>query len=421
MRIVYLHQYFSTPSMAGGARSYQMARRLVALGHEVFMVTSDQQPRAGTSPWRESQEAGIRVFWAAVPYDNTMSYRHRIRAFLSFAWRAARKAAELRGDVVFATSTPLTIALPAVYAARRAKCPMVFEVRDLWPAVPIAIGALRNPLLKAAASWLERFAYRNATEIVALAPGMAESIAASGYPSGSITVIPNGCDLDVFGGTDGGRALRASNAWLAERPLLVFAGTFGLVNGMDYLVRLAAAIARLDPDVRLVGVGTGREFEATKTLAAQLGVLDKTLFLTGQRPRSEVAAWLQAADMTLALFTGPQIVWRDAVQNKFFDSLAAGKPVANNFAGWQAKVAVEAGAGLILSPTSHDLAAEQVVRVLRDRAWLTTASVAASELARTRFNRDGLAVDLAGVLERAVAIHTGKTRVFKPKTSIEIS
>ena len=44
MRIVYLHQYFVTPEMIGGSRSYEMARRLVAAGHEVHMVTSDQTP-----------------------------------------------------------------------------------------------------------------------------------------------------------------------------------------------------------------------------------------------------------------------------------------------------------------------------------------------------------------------------------------
>jgi glycosyltransferase involved in cell wall biosynthesis len=410
MRIVYLHQYFSTPSMAGGARSYQMARRLVARGHEVFMITSDQRPNVDRSTqWRESLEAGIRVFWTPVPYDNVMGYRARMQAFIAFAWRAARKAAELNGDIVFATSTPLTIALPAVYAARRSRSPMVFEVRDLWPAVPIAIGALRNPVLIAAARWLERFAYRNSAEVVALAPGMAEAIVATGYRADRVTVIPNGCDLDTFSGDSLGRQLREHTAWLADRPLLVFAGTFGLVNGMDYLVHLAAAVAKIDPDVRIAAVGTGREFPATMALAQQAGVLDRNLFLLGQRPKGEVAAWLQAADMTLALFTGPEIVWRDAVQNKFFDSLAAGKPVANNFDGWQAKVAVEAGAGLILSATAHDQAARELVRALRDPDWLRRASDAASRLARERFNRDFLAADLAVVLERVVGQHRKET------------
>ncbi len=402
MRIVYLHQYFHTPEMAGGTRSYQMARRLVTMGHEVHMVTSDQHPAPDAPRWRETVEAGIHVHWTAVPYDNVMGYRQRLNAFFSFAWHAARKAQALRGDVVFATSTPLTIALPAVFAARLTRCPMVFEVRDLWPAVPIAIGALRNPLAKWAAYRLERFAYANSREIVALAPGMREEIIATGYPAERVTVIPNGCDLDTFADTAAGQALRAKHAWLADRPLLVFAGTFGLVNGMDYLVLLAQRLAQIDPEIRVVAVGTGRQFAATRALAQELGVLDRTLFLPGQLPQADTAAWVQASNMTIALFTGPRIVWRDAVQNKFFDSLAAGKPVANNFDGWQARVAVEAGAGVILSPTDHLQAARDLARALRDRQWLETAGAAALTLARTRFSRDMLARDLARVLDRAV-------------------
>ena len=46
---------------------------------------------------------------------------------------------------MFGASTPLTIALPAVRAARMKSIPMVFEVRDLWPEPLIAMGALKNP------------------------------------------------------------------------------------------------------------------------------------------------------------------------------------------------------------------------------------------------------------------------------------
>ncbi len=403
MRIVYLHQYFVTPDMAGGARSFEMARRLVATGHEVHMVTSDQQGAAGTFTWRESREAGIHVHWTAVPYDNVMSYAQRMRAFVEFAWRAARRAAQLRGDVVFATSTPLTIALPAVHAARRARCPMVFEVRDLWPAVPIAIGAIRNPIAIRAARWLERYAYRNAARVVALAPGMRDEVVATGYPAERVTVIPNGCDLDVFRDASVGRVLRASHEWLGDRPLVVFTGTFGLVNGMDYLPRLAAELAKIDTGIRVAAVGAGREFERTQRLAAELGVLDRNLYLLGRRTKLEAAAWTQAADMTLALFTGPPIVWRDAVQNKFFDSLAAGKPVANNFPGWQSRVAQEAGAGLILPADDVPAAARQVAAALRDRQWLDSAGTAARRLAENQFNRDELAAQLGGVLEQARA------------------
>jgi glycosyltransferase involved in cell wall biosynthesis len=107
--------------------------------------------------------------------------------------------------------------------------------------------------------------------------------------------------------------------------------------------------------------------------------------------------------MSIALFTGPEIVWRDAVQNKFFDALAAGKPVANNFRGWQAIVAEEAGAGLILDPRDVDAAARQLVARLRDPAWMAAASAAARRLGRERFDRDRLAAELLARLEAVAA------------------
>ena len=168
---------------------------------------------------------------------------------------------------------------------------------------------------------------------------------------------------------------------------------------MDYLVQLAEALARVDPDVRIVAIGDGREFDRIYRLADSASVLNRNLFFLGRLPKKETAAWICAADMTIALFTGPKIVWRDAVQNKFFDSLAAGKPVANNFPGWQSEVAASAGAGLILSATDYDTAARDLVTALTDADWMLCARKAARELAEGRFNRDVLAKDLECVLE----------------------
>jgi glycosyltransferase involved in cell wall biosynthesis len=173
---------------------------------------------------------------------------------------------------------------------------------------------------------------------------------------------------------------------------------------MDYLARLAASLLRIDREIRVVAVGGGAEFERTRQLALDLQVLGENLFLLGKLPKSEAAAWTVAADMTLALFTGPPIVWRDAVQNKFFDSLAAGKPVANNFRGWQSELAVAAGAGLIVSASDVDAAARDLVRALRDREWMAKAGRAARQLGAGGFNRDALAAELARVL---LAAHAG--------------
>lgn len=401
MKVIYLHQYFTTPDMAGGTRSYEMARRLVAAGHEVHLVTTWREP-SEQRDWFVTKEAGIRVHWLPVPYSNSMPYGERIRAFLRFAWKSARKAASLGGDVVFATSTPLTIALPGIYAAWRRRIPLVFEVRDMWPAVPIAVGAIRNPLAVWLARRLESFTYRYATHIVALAPGMGDDIVASGVPREKVTIIPNGCDLDVFAPPTGSPSPRQEFPWLGARKLVLYAGALGLANGAGYLVRLADEVARLDDQIRFVVIGEGAEEASIRGQARALGLLDRVFFMLRSMPKRDLVRWLHAADIVTALFTGPRVIWKDAVQNKFFDALASGKPIANNFDGWQSRIAVEAGVGLILDPEDLPRAAGQLVAALRDEAWLSSVPARARQLAESQFERGLLAARLEIVLRTAV-------------------
>ena len=79
-------------------------------------------------------------------------------------------------DLVFATSTPLTIAIPGYIISRKLSVPMVFEVRDLWPELPIAIGALKSPFLCWIAGKLEEFAYKNSKHIVSLSDGIIDPL-----------------------------------------------------------------------------------------------------------------------------------------------------------------------------------------------------------------------------------------------------
>src|SRR5262245_12769025 len=108
MRIIYLHQYFNTPAMSGITRSYELGRRLVRMGHEVHVITTQRDEGHDDRGWRRTEAAGMHVHWCPVPYSNHMAFKDRIRAFAKFALLAGPKAAGLRGDVLFATSPPLT-------------------------------------------------------------------------------------------------------------------------------------------------------------------------------------------------------------------------------------------------------------------------------------------------------------------------
>jgi glycosyltransferase involved in cell wall biosynthesis len=401
MKIIYLHQYFNTPQMSGGTRSYEMAKRLVADGHELHMITSDRTGKT-SDDWYRTTEAGIHVHWLPVRYGNTMPYNERIKAFFKYAFKAGLYAGRFKADVIFATSTPLTIALPAVYASTRLKIPMVFEVRDLWPELPIAIGALKDPLIMPS-HWLEHFAYRNSTAIVALSPGMKEGVVRTGYPPERVHVIPNSCDLDLFQvPAEAGVVFRKRFPWLGDRPLVIYAGTFGRINGIGYLAKLAAETRSLAPEVRFLVIGGGYEFDMVSNLARDLGVLGQNFFVMPQLPKADMPALFSAATISTSTVIDLPQMWSNSA-NKFFDSLAAGKPVAINYKGWQANLLKQTGAGLVLSPNDLPSAARSLVNGIKDQNWLTKAGKAALSLAHTRFNRDLLARQLETVLVNAAS------------------
>lgn len=388
--------------MSGGTRSYEMARRMVAAGHEVHMVTSTRESASEYNGWFETEEAGIKVHWYPVPYSNHMSYFRRIGAFLSFAKAARSKAVELEGDLVFATSTPLTIALPAVPAARKKKIPMVFEVRDLWPEMPIAMGALKNPLLRIAARWLERWAYRNSAAVVALSPGMKDGIVATGYPKNCVAVVPNSSDNSEFlHNVADAQRFRSQRHWLGDKPLLVYTGTFGKVNGVDYMVDLAIALEARGSDVQILLVGDGAERDHIKQLAEQADVLDRNLFIENPLPKKDMPALLSAATMSSALFIDlPEM--RPNSANKFFDALASGTPVLLNYGGWMHDLVTTHECGLAMwQKPIEDVAAELDTK-MHDQDWLEKAGKAARNLAETSFDRDVLASQLISVLQNAV-------------------
>jgi glycosyltransferase involved in cell wall biosynthesis len=407
VRLVYITQYYSTPSMVGGTRAYEWVSRLVAAGYDVHVVTSDKRAQGGSVV---TVESGATVRWLPVRYDNSMSIPRRMVAFLQFAVLAAWHARRARADVVFASSTPLTVAIPALAALVGRSTPLVFEVRDLWPDVPIAMGGLRNPVLKGAARALERAAYRNATRVIALSPEMRAGVVRAGFPREAVALVPNASDLDLFrrpGAEEEGERFRREHAWLGDRPLVLYTGTIGRVNDLVSMVEIAAAARTLDPDLRFLVVGEGAERDNVVDLARRRGVLDETFFLLPPRPKAEMPGLFAAASLTTSFVADiPVLRWNSA--NKVFDGFAARRPVATNLDGSIGGLLRQTGAGLVLD-RDPGTAARQLVDFLTDPDAVADAELASGALGDRCFSRDVL----FEVFEDAVAGASREGRVVR--------
>ena len=399
--------------MSGGVRSYDIAKHLVDNNHTVEMVTTNRV-LSDSRGWEFSNEDGINVHWFSLFYSNKLNNLKRLLAFFSFAYHAAKKGSKLQGDVVFATSTPLTIAIPALYISWKKSIPMVFEVRDLWPDVPIAVGVIKNPIVKYFSKWLERYAYKKSKAVIALSNGMKNGVIKAGCEEDKVVVIPNFCNRELFSTKNTGKEFRAEREWLADSPLLVYAGTFGMINGVDYLVDIAEQLALLKSDIKILLIGDGKQYNAITHYAQKKNVLNNNLFVESGVSKLELPQLLAAADLASNIVINITEVWNNSA-NKFFDALASGTPVLTNGGGWQADLIDEEDAGITTGGLTLHQAALKINQFLHDKERLNRSSENALIIAEKYFDKD----DLVKKIERILFLSISKKDINFSMTGLK--
>jgi glycosyltransferase involved in cell wall biosynthesis len=370
MQILYLHQFFITRTGGGGTRSYEFARRFVERGHAVRMVTAGE----GTRTIDGIEVVGVRGAYSDYMGATALTNARRMLAFARFALGAMLAA--LRGprpDVIYATSPPLTMALPALAAALRWRAPLVFEVRDLWPEAPIQMGALRNPLAQRLARALERLVYARSKRLIALSPGIQAAL-----PPGKAELVPNSADLDLF-----------DPAAPREQFVVSYFGALGEAND----VTAAVEAARLLPDVSFVLMGDGKrrgelERSAPPNVEFRSGTKQDVARLAGQ------------SSACLTLFKDVPVLATNS-PNKLFDTFAAGRPAIVNMDGWMRELVEGNAAGLYVRAGDAAELAEKVAWLRDHPEEAERMGRNARALAEREFARDELASRALGVLEEA--------------------
>ena len=380
-----------------------MARRLIACGHEVTMVCGsysagktglDQAFRHGM---RRGLVDGIDVVELDLSYANSDGLLKRSWTFAKFAVRSIGLALSEKYDLVFATTTPLTAGIPGIFARWLRGKPFVFEVRDLWPELPRAMGAIRNPLVLWALSALEWSSYHSANRLIGLSPGIVDGIAERGIPLDRITLIPNGCDLDIFSSTT---EKRAPDGVLGSDLIAIFAGTHGVANGLDAVLDAAVELqSRGRGDIKFVLIGNGK-LKPELMERARRQILNNVIFLEPVN-KAKLAQLMARADIGLQILADVPAFYFGTSPNKFFDYIAAGKPVLNNYPGWLAEMIIEFKCGFAVQPRDPRAFADAMEAAAADRAQLALMGENALKLARDQFDRRNLADRWVDCLESA--------------------
>ncbi|RIE16001.1 glycosyltransferase family 4 protein [Candidatus Cryosericum septentrionale] len=373
MNILTLNHYAGSPSMGMEYRSYALSCELNARGHHCAIVAGTfshlRQRNPDQAPFnvRRTSVEGIDWYWIPTGRYHSNGVR-RVVSMLSFATRAwlyaRRLAEEQQPDVVIASSTyPLDI-YAAARIARTAGASLVFELHDMWPLAPQLLGGLsgRHPFIRVM-QHAEDYYCRHADLIISVLPNAIEHLASRGLTSDRYAVVPNG--VDVTAGRESqappeSHLVMLRNARAAGRFVVLYAGSVGLFNRLDALLRAVNLVN--DIPVQLVIIGQGFETETLKLLASNLGL--KNVSFLSPVPRYQLHGLFALADIAYAGVGASPLCRYGISLNKLYEYMMAGVCVL--FAGAADvfnDLVSEAGAGLSVAHASPEDIADGIRRL----------------------------------------------------------
>ena len=152
---------------------------------------------------------------------------------------------------------------------------------------------------------------------------------------------------------------------------------------------LAQETLKTTDTIKYLIVGDGKEKQEVLDLARKVGVLNKNLFFLEPVPKQDIPALYFRSQLILNTLVDKRPLWNSS-PNKFFDALAASKPVAINFQGWLAELIETHEIGLVLPPDDFEKASAQLIERLSLPLW--------SEKAGRKAFQVGLKIGRAHVL-----------------------
>ena len=364
MRVLLISQYF-TPEP--GFRLQAMISALDAAGHSVTVLTGFPNfPTGKVYPgyrirWRQKERIGaadvLRVpLW---PYRGNRTPL-RVLNFGSFAF-CATVAVALMGDydVIYAYHPPLTTAIPAVFASKRMRAPLVYDVQDIWPEAGVVAGAIKRGFFYNVMTVLANWAYRNATRITVIAEPFKRLLMSQGVPAEKLLVVPNWPDERIFQPRDPGD-VRERLKLPKSAFLVVYAGNVGSTHGVEHVID-AAALLSSDPDVFVVIAGAGPELQTMKDRAAAKGLTN--IAFTGFLSTDDMVQLINTAQLMLVhLKSSP--LGAVSLPSRITSYMACARPIliASEGAPREQVEAAECGVGV---PPENAGAIAAAVRELR--------------------------------------------------------
>lgn len=407
MRVLFISQYFPPEMGAPAARTYELARRWVACGADVTVVTAIPNHPDGIVPaaYRERRlyeehTDGIRVLRTWIYAAANRGFWRRSLNYTSFMFSSLAQGVRRAGpaDVVIATSPQFLVGISGWTASKILGAPFVFEVRDLWPDSIAELGVLREGNVLRFLRRIEMMLYRHAARVVGVAHSTHDELVRRGVDPGKVVIIPNGADGQVFRQLEKYNGIR-ENLELGRKFVVSYVGTHGMAHGLDTVLDCADRL-RSNDNIAFLFVGDGAEREGLMRRARELR-LDNVHFV-GVQPRERIPDYLATSDVSLVPLRRKPL-FEKVLPSKLFEIMGCSRPVILGVEGEAREAVEDARAGLCVRPEDPGHMAEAILRLYEDPQLATELGSNGRSYVRRNFCRDQLARTYLDLLREVVA------------------
>lgn len=402
MRILFLSDNFPPEGNAPATRLYEHATRWVRAGHDVTVVTcAPNFPEGKLFPgyrnaWRQVETVdGIRVVRVKTYITANEGFLKRTLYYLSFMLMGFLLGMfERRPDVVVATSPQFFCAIGGWALSVVKRRPFVFELRDLWPASIVAVGAMKKSLTIRLLEKTELFLYRRAKAIVSVTQSFREDLVARGIDREKIHVVINGVDLDRYEPQARDAAL-AEEFGLAGKFVAGYMGTHGMAHALPKVLEAAERL-RDRADIAFFFAGSGAERAHVEQIVAERGL--SNVRLIPRQPKERMPSLWSLCDLAIVPLRDTP-VFATVIPSKIFESMGMGVPILMSLPEGEATDIVRGThSGVCVPPENPEAMAAEIERLAdapEEMAQLRTLARAAAP----GFSRDVLAKSMLDVLQ----------------------
>lgn len=367
-------------------RVEKIARALSGGGFDTHIVARNRQRGPVTEPLPEAVVDRLAPWpWLGHRLDAVL----QTGVFVNPRWMRHLTRTIQKTSPAIVVVRDLPLAPMAIWAARRARVPIVLDMAENYPALirdnwdvgrhRVWDFIARNPQL---ATLVERYAVRHVDHVVVVVEESADRVATLGVPRQRITVVSNTPPLEQVSAV-----AATARPGVEKRLEVVYLGILEIPRGLYDAVEAVRMLRARSIPVRLTIVGSGRDAPLFQQRARMAGLADDAVRFTGYVSREEAMHTVATSDVGL-LANHRTEQWQTSIPNKLFDYMAAGLAVVTSDTAPCARIVRETAAGEVFrAGDAADLA--RALERLTDPGLRAAAGEAGRRAVLNRYNWQG--------------------------------